>query len=354
MAILYSYPITETVKTTDQFVLSVAPSAGVGAFQTNSITFETLRDAIYTSLHDGTATYIPVYDTATHTVDSVLKQDSTSAPTSLTVSSGVTLAVTSNATVGGTLGVTGDVTIPETAATVDTDKFAVLDSGVIKYRTGTQLRSDIGAGTGTVTSTSSAQYIPKMSSSTALADSPIYIEGLYNQVLVNSTSIVHTGSTMEIVRDAIYESAPALYLENNESDSNDSFIINQQNSDVAIRFQIANVTKGTISLSGTGTAYNETSDYRLKENIVGITGAIDKVKQLNPSRFNFIGDSNTVDGFIAHEVQSVVPEAVTGTKDEVNDSGEAIYQGIDKSKLVPLLTAALQEAIARIEALENA
>jgi len=115
-----------------------------------------------------------------------------------------------------------------------------------------------------------------------------------------------------------------------------------------------NVLVGSITSTTTSTAYNETSDYRLKENVVNLDGAIDRVKQLTPRRFNFIADADTtVDGFIAHEAQAVVPEAVTGTQDEVDDEGNPVYQGIDKSKLVPLLTAALQEAIAKIETLET-
>ena len=82
--------------------------------------------------------------------------------------------------------------------------------------------------------------------------------------------------------------------------------------------------------------------------------AIDRVKALAPKRFNFIADPDdtTVDGFLAHEAQTVVPEAVHGTHNEVDDDGNAVMQGIDQSKLVPLLTGALQEAIAKIEALE--
>jgi len=104
---------------------------------------------------------------------------------------------------------------------------------------------------------------------------------------------------------------------------------------------------GTITFSGSTTAYNTSSDYRLKENVVDIDGAISRIKQLAPKRFNFIGVERTVDGFLAHEAQTVVPEAVTGEKD-----GKEM-QGIDQSKLVPLLTAALQEAIAKIETLEQ-
>jgi hypothetical protein len=110
---------------------------------------------------------------------------------------------------------------------------------------------------------------------------------------------------------------------------------------------------GTISVTSSATAYNTSSDYRLKENVVPLSGAIDRLNDLQVHRFNFIADPDkTVDGFIAHEAQAVVPECVTGTKDEVDTDGNPVYQGIDQSKLVPLLTAALQEAIAKIEALE--
>nr|AKH48656.1 hypothetical protein SWVG_00011 [uncultured marine virus] len=111
---------------------------------------------------------------------------------------------------------------------------------------------------------------------------------------------------------------------------------------------------GSISMTNGATAYNTTSDYRLKENVVEMTGSVDRVKQLKPSRFNFISEPDTkiVDGFLAHEVSSVVPEAIHGEKDAVDDQGNIIYQGIDQSKLVPLLVGAIKELTARIEALE--
>ena len=111
---------------------------------------------------------------------------------------------------------------------------------------------------------------------------------------------------------------------------------------------------GSIQTSGSSTSYNTSSDYRLKEAVVDMTGAIDRVKALAPKRFNFIADADTtVDGFLAHEAQAVVPEAVTGTHNEVDEDGNPVMQGIDQSKLVPLLTGALKEAIAKIEALET-
>lgn len=110
---------------------------------------------------------------------------------------------------------------------------------------------------------------------------------------------------------------------------------------------------GSITTSTTATAYNTSSDYRLKENVTPVTDGITRLQQLKPSRFNFIVDpEKTVDGFLAHEVQNIVPESIIGEKDAVDGDENPVYQGIDQSKLVPLLTAALQEAIAKIESLE--
>jgi hypothetical protein len=110
---------------------------------------------------------------------------------------------------------------------------------------------------------------------------------------------------------------------------------------------------GTITTTSTATSYNTSSDYRLKENVTPIPDGITRLQQLKPSRFNFIADSDhTVDGFLAHEVEEIVPEAIAGEKDEVDEDGNPKYQGIDQSKLVPLLTAALQEAIGEIKSLK--
>ena len=111
---------------------------------------------------------------------------------------------------------------------------------------------------------------------------------------------------------------------------------------------------GYIQTSGSGTAYGTSSDYRLKENVVDMNNAINRVKELKPKRFNFIVDADkTVDGFLAHEVSDIVPEAIRGTKDAIDDDGNPIYQGIDQSKLVPLLTKAIQELSAKVEELEG-
>jgi|13_taG_2_1085334.scaffolds.fasta_scaffold00581_6 hypothetical protein len=102
------------------------------------------------------------------------------------------------------------------------------------------------------------------------------------------------------------------------------------------------------SSNGSVTTYATSSDYRLKENEAPMSNGINRLKQLKPYTFNFIDNpDNTLDGFFAHEVQEVVPEAVVGEKD-----GEEM-QGIDQAKLVPLLVAAVQELTTRLEALEN-
>ena len=173
---------------------------------------------------------------------------------------------------------------------------------------------------------------------------------------------------------------------------------------VVFRNTSGSVTEaGSIEITGaTSVAYQTSSDYRLKENVVAISDATARVKELNAVRFNFIGEERILDGFLAHEVQPIVPEAISGTKDGMIDEqyqvspavyeertieakdavydeegellepaelgqveqvlvSEAVigtrsvpkYQGIDQAKLVPLLTAALQEAIDKIDSLES-
>ena len=137
------------------------------------------------------------------------------------------------------------------------------------------------------------------------------------------------------------------------SRNNETFGFNRINSNGNVgRFFKAGNEVGAIFVTAAGTSFVTSSDYRLKENVIPISDGITRLKTLKPSRFNFIADSETtVDGFLAHEI-TAVPEAVTGTKDAVNEDGSIKPQGIDQSKLVPLLVAALQEAIGRIEALE--
>ncbi len=166
-----------------------------------------------------------------------------------------------------------------------------------------------------------------------------------------------------------------LYLSQN---SGTALNVNRNNDGTVIDLRRSGTQVGRIQVTSSATSYLTTSDYRLKENVVVLDGAIGRVKQLLPKRFNFVQTPNeTVDGFIAHEAQAVVPESVSGVQDAMKDeeyevtpavigedgevTEEAVmgihsvpdYQGIDQAKLVPLLTAALQEAITKIETLET-
>ena len=181
--------------------------------------------------------------------------------------------------------------------------------------------------------------------------------------------------------------------------------LNRNNNGTILQFRRNNVEHGRVLINtnaAPGVSYSTNSDYRLKDNVVVLDNAIDRCKQLLPKRFNFIGNDTVVDGFLAHEAQTVVPEAVDGVHDGMEDIGtltewdgtvidtdvpepgaeemswettdtdedgnettvtrtrtwtqtgsRPAYQGIDQAKLVPLLTAALQEAIAKIETLET-
>jgi hypothetical protein len=132
-------------------------------------------------------------------------------------------------------------------------------------------------------------------------------------------------------------------------------LVNMYNSDGNYAGQIE-------TIGGNAIAFSSASDYRLKENIVRMTsGSITRLKQLLPSTFNYITDpDDEMEGFIAHEAQAVVPTSASGVKDGMetitNNEGVQVtqrrIQGMDNAKLVPLLTAALQEAVAKIEVLE--
>jgi hypothetical protein len=115
-------------------------------------------------------------------------------------------------------------------------------------------------------------------------------------------------------------------------------------------YQTTNV--GTISITSTATAYNTSSDYRLKNTIAPMTGALAKVAQLKPVTYKWNVNGSDGEGFIAHELAEVVPHAVTGAKDAVDANGKPQYQGIDVSFLVATLTAAIQEQQAIIESLK--
>ena len=155
--------------------------------------------------------------------------------------------------------------------------------------------------------------------------------------LVNTTTSVSASYTMSIVPGA---TLGAIAYKNYAG----------TNTGVPYAFlNASNNLIGYISCTSTSTAYITSSDYRLKEDWQPMTGATERVKALKPVNFAWKLNGSRVDGFLAHEAQAVVPEAVTGEKDAVDAEGNPEYQGIDQAKLVPLLTAALQEALAKID-----
>ena len=108
-----------------------------------------------------------------------------------------------------------------------------------------------------------------------------------------------------------------------------------------------------LNAAGTQVEYNTSSDRRLKDNIIDIDDGITRLKQLKPRSYKWVGTDFNAEGFIADEADGIVPEAVKGEANAVDDEGNPVYQQIEYAKYVPLLTAALQEAIAKIESLES-
>ena len=119
-----------------------------------------------------------------------------------------------------------------------------------------------------------------------------------------------------------------------------------------IDFQYQGGVKGSISITSGATAFNTSSDYRLKNTIAPMTGALAKVAALKPVTYKWNIDNSEGEGFIAHELAEVCPHAVTGEKDAVDAEGNPQYQGIDVSFLVATLTAAIQELSAKVTDLE--
>jgi hypothetical protein len=145
-----------------------------------------------------------------------------------------------------------------------------------------------------------------------------------------------TGGSMQVIISTTGGGTP--FLLNTTADTN------------IINFYRSSTNVGTISVSTTNTAYNTSSDYRLKENIAPMTGALAKVTQLKPCTYTWKANGSAGQGFIAHELQAVVPDSVTGVKDAVDEEGNPVHQGVDTSYLVATLTAAIQELNAKVEA----
>jgi hypothetical protein len=161
------------------------------------------------------------------------------------------------------------------------------------------------------------------------------------KLLINTTSTLGSGQGVLQLKGAANNTVCGVQV-NNDGEAGFQFY-NQSGTEV-----------GRVTIGSSSTGYATSSDYRLKENVDYSFDATTELKKLKPCKFNFKADKDRiVEGFLAHEVQDIVPQAITGKKDEVDENGNPIYQGIDQAKLVPLLTKSLQEAIAEIDTLKT-
>jgi hypothetical protein len=165
-------------------------------------------------------------------------------------------------------------------------------------------------------------------------------------LLVGKTASSTTVAGSQVQPDGTFSSV--------KTDANPGFFYNTTTaiSGTIALFRSNGVTVGSISQDGTNTAYNNSSDYRLKESVQPLTGGLDRVNALKPSIYKWKTNGKVGEGFLAHELAEVVPFAVTGEKDAVTKDGEIEPQQVDLSKVVPILVAAIKELTARVAALE--
>ena len=240
-------------------------------------------------------------------VDAVFAAAGTGTSVGLNVGSGKTLTVAGTAVISGTLtAAAGSAAAPTITATGDTN------TGIFFPAADTIAFAEGGAEAMRIDSS--------------------------GQVLVGTTSAIIGSRTLQ-VKAPSGGSASAFQVANNGNAGCEFF--NASGSKV-----------GDIAVNVSTTAYNTSSDYRLKEAIAPMTGALAKVAALKPVTYKWKLDGSDGQGFIAHELDEVVPGCVTGEKDAVDEDGNPKYQGIDVSFLVATLTAAIQELTARIAALE--
>ena len=193
----------------------------------------------------------------------------------------------------------------------------------------------------------SSQFYSKTDGQTSLGVSSNRFNNLHLSGIINPDAI----TSFINAYSATVANGPFVYVSSSGSITVGTDSTSARN---VMGFRNPNGEIGTITTSGSSTSYNTSSDYRLKENVDYDFNALERVAQLKPARFNFIADADTtVDGFLAHEVSDIVPEAIHGKKDAVDDEGNPEYQGIDQSKLVPLLTKAIQEQQTQIEELKQ-
>ena len=173
-----------------------------------------------------------------------------------------------------------------------------------------------------------------------------FVTGGSNRAIIDSSGNLLVGGTgatpVQSNTAGAFAYRPTAQLEINGNATQAAFF-GRTNDGSVVGFWSGGTQRGSISISGATTSYNTSSDYRLKENIAPMTGALDTISQLNPVTYKWKFNGADGQGFIAHELQEIMPDCVVGEKDAIDVDGNPVYQGIDTSFLVATLTAAIQE-----------
>jgi hypothetical protein len=284
------------------------------------------------------------------------------------VPTGKTFTAQGNVTVGGTLGVTGAVTLSNELNLSRTGASAInafFTTGVddLNFRLG--VSNGLSGSTGALQGALGLYYLGSgevatlrfhrgsSSNDGALAVATNGIERSRTDAAGNTLF----GTTNPGVVNTNYGTKIAAPNNPNQvavNAADSCWDMSRQNDGKLTRHFYQATEVGNISVTSTATAYNTSSDYRLKDNVQPMTGALARVAQLNPVTYTWKVDGSAGEGFIAHELAQVVPQAVTGSKDEVDADGQPKYQGIDTSFLIGMLTAAIKELKAEFDAYKAA
>lgn len=172
------------------------------------------------------------------------------------------------------------------------------------------------------------------------------------RMVIDTNGFILAGKTSADFATAGVEIDPAGVIQASRTSGSAAAFNRLNDNGTLVIFRRGTSIVGSVSVTTTATTYNTSSDHRLKENVQPMTGALEKVAEMKPVTFDWKVNGEKGQGFIAHELQAVVPEAVTGAKDAVDADGNPEYQGVDPSKLVAILVAAVQELSAKVAALE--
>ena len=284
--------------------------------------------------------------------------------TSDNVTIGGTLGVTGATTLSNTLAVTGDVSVDTDTLKVDTtnDKVGINTASPNDYYSDELVVTAADEGGMTiVTGTTHANYINFADGTSGNAAYRGFLKYDHNNdnmslgtsaataMTIDANGLIGIGTPISGYRFAITTNGSveyqAIFKSTNTSGTQYHLGFNRDTT------QAGHLT----SNANNQVALNNGSDYRLKENISDMTDGIERVKQLQPKKFSFLSnpDKEIVDGFLAHEVKDLVPYSVLGEKDAVDKDGEPVMQTIDITALIPVLTGAIKELIAKVETLET-